>query len=102
METCIMFEWETPKDAKRWEGYWQHSKKTLPFIEKMKKEGVIKHYSFWSDNTGHIVFLIFFDDENKFAKLWGNAEFQKMASSANNYFDNTQIRIMRPSATSPE
>ena len=101
METCVMFEWDTPKDEKRWKGYWDHSQKTLPYIEKMKKEEVIKNYSFWSDNTGHVVFLIFFADENKFAKLWGDDEFQKIASAATNFYDNAQIRIMRPSNTSP-
>lgn len=67
----------------------------------MKKNDVIKDYSFWSDNTGHVVFLVFFADENRFAKLWGDEEFQKIASEATNYYDNARIRIMRPSATSP-
>ncbi len=101
METCMMIEWDTPKDDKRWTDYWEQSKKTLPVIEKMNKEGTIKHYSFWSDNTGHVVFLVFFDDEHRFAKLWGDNEFQGLAGEANRYFDNVHIRIMRPSATSP-
>ncbi len=101
MKTCIMFEWDTPKDENRWKGYWDHSQKTLPYIEKKKKEEVIKDYSFWSDNSGHVVFLMFFADENKFAKLWGDEEFQRMASKATSYYDNTRVRIMRPSSTSP-
>lgn len=102
METCLMVEWDTPKDDERWKGYWKFSEKSLPYIEKMKKEGTIKHYFFWSDNTGHVVFLIFFEDEHKFAKLWGDDQYQKIASGATNYFDNTRIRLMRPSATTPE
>lgn len=101
METCMMIEWDTPKDDKRWKDYWEQSKKTLPAIEKMNKEGTIKQYSFWSDNTGHVVFLLFFDDEHKFAKLWGDDQFQGFAGEANRYFDNVNVRIMRPSATSP-
>jgi hypothetical protein len=96
-----MIEWDTPKDAKQWEGYWEYSKKSLPYIEKMKKDGIIKDYSFWSDNTGHVVFLMFFEDENKFAKLWGDDEFQKLASDAPDYYYNAKVRLMRPSTTSP-
>ncbi|MFW9921650.1 MAG: hypothetical protein ACFFED_18765 [Candidatus Thorarchaeota archaeon] len=67
----MMIEWDTPKDEKRWKEYWDISKKTLPYIEKMKQDEVIKNYSFWYDNTGHVVFLLFFEDEYKFVKTMG-------------------------------
>ncbi|MFW9956365.1 MAG: hypothetical protein ACFFD3_17615 [Candidatus Thorarchaeota archaeon] len=102
METCLMVEWDNPKDEKRLEGYWKQAEKALPYFEKVKKEGIIKHYSFWSDNTGHTVFLIFFEDENKFAKLWGDKEYHEVARVAAKYFDNTQVRLMRPGTTSPD
>ncbi len=101
METCVMFEWDTPKDEKRWKGYWDHSQKAIPYIEKMKVEKVIKDYGFWSDNSGHVVFLMFFADETKFAKLWGDEKFQRLASAGSNFYDNAHVRIMRPSSTSP-
>jgi len=100
METCMMIEWDTPKDDKRWKEYWEHSEKTIPYLEKMHKEGAIKQYSFWSDNTGHVVFLIFFDNEQNFAKVWGDEKFQKLASASNRSFDNARVRLMRPAATS--
>jgi hypothetical protein len=96
-----MFEWDTPKDDKRWKDYWEYSTKTIPYFEKLKKEETIKNYSFWSDNTGHVVLLVFFDDEHKFAKAWGDEEFQKLAGTTNRFFDNARVRIMRPSTTSP-
>ncbi len=96
METCLMVEWDTPKDDKRWKEYWDHSKKTLPYLERIKKEGILKDYHFWSDNTGHVVFIMFFEDENKFAKLWGDREFQGLASTANRSYDNALVRVMRP------
>ena len=99
METCMLFEWDTPKDDKRWKDYWEHSKDSLPYFEKKKNEGLIKHYGLWSDNTGHVVFLVFFEDENKFAKVWGDEEFQKLASKSNRTFDNARIRVMRPATT---
>ena len=102
METCVMFEWDTPKDEKRWKGYWDHSQKSLPYMEKMKKEGIIKDYSFWSDNTGHVVFLMFFEDEDKFASFWGDEQYHKLASAAVDYYDNVKVRLMRPSMTDPD
>ena len=65
-------------------------------IQKIKKEGVLQDYKFWSDNTGHVVFMLFFKDESKFAKLWGDQEFQSLASTSNRSYDNARIRVMRP------
>ena len=100
METLVMLEWDTPKDDKRWEAYWKQSEVIIPYFEGKKKDGIIREYSFWADNTGHVIFLAFFENEDNFAKLWGDADFQKIASDANRLFDNARIRLMRPAATS--
>ena len=100
METLVIFEWDTPKDDKRWQEYWKHSQVSLPYFEKQQKDGNIKEYSFWSDNTGHVVFLMFFENEENFAKVWGDEDFQKIASESNRLFDNARIRLMRPARVS--
>ena len=100
METLVMFEWDTPKDDKRWQEYWKQSQVSMPYFEKKQKDGTIKEYSFWSDNTGHVVFLMFFENEGNFAKVWGDEDFQKIASEANRLFDNARIRLMRPARVS--
>ena len=96
METLVLFEWDAPKDDKRWQEYGKQSQVSVPYFEKKKEEGIIKEYGFWTDNTGHVVFLILFENEGNFAKIWGDEEFQKIGSVVNRLFDNAGMRLMRP------
>ena len=60
------------------------------------KEGIIKEYTSWTDNTNHYVICMLFESIEKFAELWNKEEYHKFLSESAVFLENVRIRLMRP------
>ena len=97
MAVLLLMEWDNPMDESlRKKRYKFNQEVGGPFWQKKIDEGFFKA-SQWSDNMGHIVGLLEFEDMDAFTKLWLDEGFQKWAIEMNYLVDNIRHRIMRPS-----
>lgn len=60
------------------------------------KEGIIKEYMSWTDNTNHYVICMLFESIEKFAELWNKDEFHKYTSESSVFLENVRFRLLRP------
>ena len=91
-----MVEWDLPKGRERQEDYWKYIKETMtPKTQKMDEEGFYKAMSF-GDNTGHIIWVLEFEDADAFNKLWNDKEWHNMMSTYAHRVDNLSFRLGRP------
>jgi uncharacterized protein (DUF1330 family) len=92
-------EWDDAKDEARLEEYYRHGpERRLPYFQKKIEEGIVKSAQGWGDGTGHIVFLIEFEDTDAFAKFWADPEWHKITLEFFPLVDNLRHRLMRPGA----
>ena len=102
MKVVFLVEWDNAKDESRYKKYAEQLKEPRPeWFKKLVEEGIFKGRN-WTDNTGHIIRWVEFENMEAFSKLWNNEEWQKMWLSFNPVVDNLSLRLLRPSVTIPE
>jgi hypothetical protein len=91
-----MTEFDLPKGRERLEDYWKfQNERMTPLLEKLDKEKLYDGVAF-GDNTGHVVWLVWFEDTEAFSKHWNNQEFQRTMSGFAQMVDNLNYRLGRP------
>jgi len=96
MRVYFMTEFDLPKGSERMEDYWKCQKEqVVPLLEKLDMEKIYEGVAF-SDNTGHIVWLAWFEDMDAFSKQWNNPEYHRTMSDLAKVVDNLSYRLGRP------
>lgn len=63
---------------------------------KWTKEGIVKDFHSWTDNTGRFIVFFLFETIEKLAELWNEPDYHKFISESSMFVENLRIRIMRP------
>ena len=87
-------EWDMP--TSNIEPYLKLMKESSKAFATWVKEGIIKDFSSWTDNTGHYIAIFMFESIEKFAQLWNQEEFHRFLSEGSGLISNMKIRLLRP------
>ena len=66
-----------------------------------QKDGIIKEYHSWADNTGYIFTFVLFESIDKFAELWKHPDYHRTFSTGTSMVINPRMKLLRP-ASAPE
>ena len=91
---------ELPKDGSRLNNYRKWTNEWSPYIDKKSEEGVLKRTCF-TDNTGHLMSLMEFEDMETLAKLWNDEKYHRLMRKGNIVMNNLKIRLCRPMVRIP-
>jgi len=67
----------------------------VPYLTKIMEEGICESTAL-SDNTGHIIGILKFEDLDAFGKLWNDDKFHSLMMKYVQLVDNVKIRFCRP------
>ncbi|MFW9809105.1 MAG: hypothetical protein ACFFE6_06965 [Candidatus Thorarchaeota archaeon] len=91
---ALLGEYDIPKT--NLEPYLKVMRESSKAFSTWSKQGLVKDFQSWTDNTGHFVIFILFESIEKFAEIWNKEEFHKFTSESSMFLENVRLRLMRP------
>jgi hypothetical protein len=93
MTVVYMLEWDNAKEEERFRKYMKLGEKAIPFYKKLQEKGQLK-YSYWVDDTEHVIQWMEFEDMDAFGKVWSNKEMRNLSAKMRPLVDNIQYRLL--------
>ena len=91
---ALFSEWDMPSG--NLEPYLKLMTQSSKAFANWTKEGIIKDFHSWTDNTGHYMVFFLFESIEKFAQLWNQDDFHEFLSEGSGLIDGVRLRLMRP------
>jgi uncharacterized protein (DUF1330 family) len=91
-----LIEFDMPKE--NLDAYNKTMSKSAKEFANWQKEGIIKEYHSWGDNTGHYIIFVLFESIDKYAELWNQPNYHDVVSEGAAVAENARMRLLRPAA----